>query len=85
MFLNQCDTKKRCFPSIDEVKEALIYQRALLPESAGYGPCNYYFCELCGNYHMTSKGGMANFLLQPEIVLQINRERQKIQWEQRIR
>jgi hypothetical protein len=83
MLINSCSTGKNCYATLEEVQEALIHQRSLYDEKSNQGPLSYYFCETCGMYHLTSKGGVANFLSKPEIQLRIRQLREKNYWERK--
>ena len=85
MLINSCSTGKNCYATLEEVQEALIHHRSLYDENSNQGPLNYYLCESCGTFHLTSKGGRANFLAKPEILLKIRQLREKNYWERKMK
>ena len=50
--MRDCSTKKIGYTSSNSAITALL---ELNLKSIG-GPINYYKCEICGQYHLTSKG-----------------------------
>lgn len=51
-----CSTGKRRFPTETLALEALLEAHALYHYKAGQGPQTVYTCEICGDFHFTSRG-----------------------------
>lgn len=78
--MNTCPTKKICFSTKEVGEEELVSNRAKYNYSVGAGPVNVYLCDLCGNYHFTSKGETNPKLLNKDIKKKIDRESEANYW-----
>jgi len=54
----RCSSGKRAYTTETLANEALLQAHVLFNYRAGTGPVNYYKCEDCGAYHLTSQGLM---------------------------
>ena len=76
-----CVTKKKGYYSEDEVQEALIRSHIRFT-----GPAqNYYVCNDCGEYHLTSQGSLHEMISRPEVQDRIRLERRSQEWEGKFR
>lgn len=71
-----CITGKNGYYSEEEVKEALIRSQIRFLRSA----VNYYLCNDCSEYHLTSQGQTHSILTDASIQSRIKRERQAQEW-----
>ena len=76
-----CSTGKSCYFTEEEVREALIRSQIRFLKAAS----NYYQCNDCGEYHLTSRGGQHPVLSEPAVQKRIKQERQSQDWEERFR
>lgn len=76
-----CKTGKRGYYTEGEVQEALIRSQISFRSSA----TNYYVCEDCSEFHLTSKAGRHPLLNDPEVIRRIEKEQQEQDWNQRLR
>ena len=76
-----CVTGKNGYYSEDEANEALIRSHISFSKPA----VNYYLCNDCGEYHLTSQGVINPLLDNPEIKDRIRKEKQSQDWEGRFR
>jgi len=76
-----CSTGKNGYYSETEVQEALIRSHIRFITTAS----NYYLCEECGEYHLTSQGGLHPLLSDPKVQKRIKREQQEQEWESRFK
>ena len=67
---------KREFQTKTEAEEALIQSHIIFTSPA----VNYYECDRCGQYHLTSKGERNPLLDDKEIQQKIKREQQTREW-----
>ena len=72
----KCTTGKVCFLNKEDAEEELLINRAKYRN----GPVNIYECQICGNYHFTSKGEMHSGLLTGKNKDKINRESEAQYW-----
>ena len=84
MINNVCSTQKRPYDDETMAVEALI-QWYIRNDSRSAGPTNVYQCEECGYWHFTSKGGLHEKLLDPEVKKYIEREKRAFEWEQKLK
>lgn len=56
--MSNCSSGKRSYLSESLAEEALIGAHINYHYTKGQGPIGIYQCELCGQYHLTSKGNM---------------------------
>jgi len=80
---DNCPTGKRSYLSAAIAEEALIQSHVIGNHREGSGPINYYQCELCGNWHLTSKGD--SILIKEELKKRIDREKNAYEWEKKLR
>ena len=76
-----CITNKKGYYTEPEVQEALIRSQIGFRTSA----TNYYVCEECGEFHLTSKAGVHPLLKTQEVQERIRKEQQEQDWNQRLR
>lgn len=76
-----CSTGKNGYYSETEVQEALIRSHIGFKSAAS----NYYLCEECGEYHLTSQGGLHPLLNDPKVQERIKREQQEQEWKSRFK
>ncbi len=77
----KCVTGKNGYYNEDEVQEALIRSHIRFPRAA----VNYYLCQDCGEYHLTSQGERHPILDDPQTRQRIQREQQEQDWLARFR
>lgn len=77
-----CVSGKNCYESIELAKEALISNHIQNDYRQGTGPVNIYECNDCHNWHFTSRGPMAHFLGDKEVVKRIEAERKLRKWSE---
>ena len=71
-----CSTGKKGYYKEDEVQEALIRSHIRFNSTAS----NYYVCDDCGEYHLTSQGGKHPLLDDPGILKRIKNEQREQDW-----
>ena len=71
-----CITGKNEYYSESEVQEALIRSHIRFEHAAK----NYYQCDDCGEYHLTSQGDFHPILSEPEIKSRIKSEQREQEW-----
>lgn len=76
-----CSSKKVCYNSAEEAKEALTQARA----KYRHGPVAFYKCEFCGLYHLTSKGEAHKNVDSEEEKERIRKEQEARFWEDKFR
>ncbi len=76
-----CVTKKNGYYSEEEVQEALVRSQIRF----SLGAINYYLCNDCNEYHLTSQGVKHTLLSDPDVIIRIERERRTQEWEGRLR
>ena len=74
-----CSTEKKGYYREDDVQEALIRSHIRFLKAA----INYYLCDECGEYHLTSQGGLHPLLNDPKVQTQIEREQREQEWTAR--
>ncbi len=89
--------RKNGYWSEAEVQEALIRSHINSGRSrsasgsggsgagAGAGAANYYLCEDCGEYHLTSKGDQHSVLSDPAVKERISKEQREQEWMDHLR
>ena len=77
----RCVTGKNGYYSESEVQEALIRSHI----RSNQGAKNYYQCEDCNEYHLTSQGAENPLLQEAEVQARIKQERRVQEWEGRLR
>lgn len=75
-----CVSGKTSYESEELAKEALIQNRIQKDHREGSGPINIYECTDCGQWHFTSKGEIADFLIDEETIQRIEKERKLFEW-----
>jgi hypothetical protein len=53
-----CETNKKMYPTEVVAEDALIEAWTAYDYRNATGPVNVYRCDICGAYHLTSKGEM---------------------------
>jgi hypothetical protein len=77
----ECLSHKVCYISEEEAQEALIQAHVKFM----HGPINFYLCNNCGSYHLTSKGERNNELDSEATKDRIIKERKALSWEERLK
>ena len=54
----RCTSGKRIYVTETLANDALLEAHVQFDYRVGTGPVNFYKCDDCGNYHLTSKGPM---------------------------
>ena len=72
-----CNTGKIGYYTEAEVQEALIRSHIKFARAAS----SYYQCNDCGEYHLTSQGGLHALLNDEKVQERIKREQQSQDWE----
>lgn len=75
----ECVSKKVCYTSPEEAKEALLQAHV----KYRHGPVSFYLCEFCGTYHLTSKKptGDGDLLTSEETKEELKRKEEVQHWE----
>lgn len=81
--MKDCPTGKICHISKELAEEALVENRARNNFGAAAGPINIYECEVCHNFHFTSKGTPHEMLSDPEVQTKIDRMKIQHHWERK--
>lgn len=72
--MKSCPTQKRVYDSAVQAEQALLEMQGRVHFRPGEGPVGVYQCDLCGGYHLTSKGpvnaSLASHLNEGSIALQ---------------
>lgn len=76
-----CSTGKNGYYTEKEVQEALIRSHIKFNKAA----INYYQCNDCGEFHLTSQGALHSLINEPKVQERIKRERKSQEWEGRFR
>ncbi len=71
--------------SREVAEEALIENRAWNNHSPSTGPINFYECNICHNFHLTSKGTPHPMLSDKKTLERIKRLKQGNDWGGRFR
>ena len=77
----RCSSGKKGYYTEPEVQEALIRSHISFRSSA----TNYYVCEECGEFHLTSKINKHPLLNSPEVISRIKQEQQEQDWQSKLR
>jgi len=80
---NNCPTGKRSYSSSSLAEEALIQSHIIGNHREGNGPKNYYKCDYCGNWHLTSKGDVS--LINGDVKKRIEKEKKAYEWERKFK
>ena len=73
-----CSKNKKSYYLESEAQEALIRSNIRFVKAA----VNYYVCDQCSEYHLTSKGETNLLLKDLSIKERINKERQLQDWSE---
>ena len=76
-----CSTGKNGYYSEEEAQEALIRSHIRFVKAAK----NYYLCNDCHEYHLTSQGEQHLILNDSKVQERIKREQQSQEWEGRFK
>ncbi len=76
MDYNLCSTGKVAYDSTFEVEEALIYSQINFES----GATNYYTCDSCNCFHLTSSTIIHPILSDEEVQIRINKQRIANKW-----
>jgi hypothetical protein len=52
----KCSSRKRTYDSAVQAEQALLELQSRNEFRVGDGPVGIYRCDICGGYHLTSKG-----------------------------
>jgi ribosomal protein L32 len=77
----KCSTGKNSYYTESEVQEALIRSQISFRGSA----TNYYVCEECGEFHLTSRATKNPLLNDPDVIARIKKEQLEQDWQRRIK
>ena len=77
----RCVTGKNGYYAEAEVQEALIRSQINFIQ----GAINYYVCNECGEFHLTSQGERHPLLRDPKVQERIKQEQRTREWEGRLR
>ena len=72
--MEHCSSKKKSYYTADEAEEALIRSHIRFHKPA----VSYYLCEICAQFHLTSRGETHPLLLKPEVIARIKKEQQLV-------
>ena len=72
----KCISGKNGYYSEAEVEEALIRTHIRFQNGAS----NYYLCDDCREYHLTSQGDLHALLSDPEVLKRIKNEKREQEW-----
>ncbi len=81
----RCASGKVCHDTEHQAELALIQARARFGIDLTKGPVNFYACNSCGTYHLTSKGEINSILEDPLVKDAIKKEHLAASWEDRFR
>ncbi|MEQ8424623.1 MAG: hypothetical protein RIA63_07920 [Cyclobacteriaceae bacterium] len=81
----RCPSGKRSYHSLELAEEALIGAHIAYHYPKGTGPIDVYLCDDCGQYHLTSSGEMNPRLEEMLKEGEIQRQREAVWWEGRVR
>lgn len=81
----RCSSGKRTYTTEALANEALLQAHVLFNYRAGAGPVNYYKCEDCGAYHLTSQGLMNEQLAKAQADGTIKKLRTAAEWNERFK
>lgn len=76
-----CVSKKVCYNTEEEVKEALISSRVRYAK----GAVGFYLCDHCGLYHLTSKGVKHTSITSKDTQKKIEKDREVQHWEDKFK
>ena len=79
--MEHCSSKKKSYYTADEAEEALIRSNIRFHKPA----VSYYLCEICAQFHLTSRGETHPLLLKPEVIARIKKEQQFQDWSARLK
>lgn len=78
--MKACSSRKRTYDSAVQAEEALIELQSRSAFRAGDGPVGVYRCDICGGYHLTSKGTLNQTLADKQRNGTIDRHREANHW-----
>lgn len=81
----RCSSGKRAYTTEALAIEALLQAHVLFNYRTGTGPVNYYKCEDCGAYHLTSQGLMNEQLTKALADGSIKKLRTAAEWNDRFK
>jgi len=77
-----CPSGKRIYYEEHDAEEALIGAHIAYQYGHASGPLNFYKCDQCGHYHLTSRPPKNNKLSELEASGELERMREARNWEQ---
>ncbi|MBL3658345.1 hypothetical protein [Fulvivirga sediminis] len=80
-----CISKKRCYDTPEQAEDALLGSHIRYNHSKNSGPINYYKCEHCGCYHLTSQGETNSALTSKNNKSKIKLAQEASYWEDKFR
>lgn len=82
--MRTCSTGKRVYDSDVQAEQALVHVQGRQDFKAGEGPVAIYRCDICGGYHLTSKGSPNPFLASQFRDGTIDKQRQANRWLEKL-
>ncbi|MEQ9425935.1 MAG: hypothetical protein RJQ09_16035 [Cyclobacteriaceae bacterium] len=83
--MSRCLSGKRTFVTENLAREALIEAAIKFKNELNKGPVNYYLCNQCGDYHLTSQGEEHELFSDQELLDRMKTEKESRHWESRLR
>jgi len=78
--MKPCSSRKRTYDTAAQAEHALLELQGRSEFRAGDGPVGVYRCDICGGYHLTSKGSMNPTLASQLRDGSIQRQREVNRW-----
>lgn len=78
--MSKCATAKKMYPTESVAEDALINAWTTYDYKKDQGPVGVYLCDICGAYHLTSKGSMNSRLSQLIALGKVKREAEANRW-----
>ncbi|MEJ1239907.1 hypothetical protein WBG78_17340 [Chryseolinea sp. T2] len=78
--MRTCASRKRVFDSAVQAEQALVDLQGSQKFQPGEGPVAIYRCDMCGGYHLTSKGPANPFLVSQQKSGAIDKQREANRW-----
>lgn len=83
--MRNCSTKKIGYSSKNAAISALIELHKKSSFSHGQGPQNVYRCEICDQYHLTSRGPAVAELQQRKSTWNDTTQNEILRWEKKFK
>ncbi|UII24175.1 hypothetical protein [Fulvivirga ligni] len=78
-----CISNKRCYDTAEQAEDALL--RSHMQYQHHQGPVNFYRCDYCHAYHLTSKGDVHNSLKSSDNKSKIKLGQEASYWEDKFK